>query len=147
MKSLLLPATRQEIVDRITKLESSFTPKWGKMNVSQMLAHCATSFETAYGDKKPSRSIMGVLIGGFAKRQIINTKPFKHGLPTDRSFVIKHQPEFSAEKERLIKLVNRFATDQLTTKDPHPLFGMMSVADWDLLQFKHLNHHLSQFGV
>jgi hypothetical protein len=33
------------------------------------------------------------------------------------------------------------------TKDAHPFFGKMTVKQWDYLQHKPLDHHLSQFGV
>jgi len=33
------------------------------------------------------------------------------------------------------------------TKDPHPFFGKMNIAEWDGLTWKHIDHHLKQFGV
>ena len=39
VKNLFEPAVKQEIEDRINRLTSQSLPKWGKVNVAQMLAH------------------------------------------------------------------------------------------------------------
>jgi Protein of unknown function (DUF1569) len=33
------------------------------------------------------------------------------------------------------------------TQHPHPFFGELTPEEWDILQSKHLDHHLRQFGV
>ncbi len=33
------------------------------------------------------------------------------------------------------------------SKDPHPFFGNLNSEEWDTLNWKHLDHHLRQFGV
>lgn len=56
--------------------------------------------------------------------------------------------EIEADRETLIGLIERFAAtrdDQLAPTNP--LFGRMTARDWDVLSFRHLDHHLRQFGV
>ena len=52
------------------------------------------------------------------------------------------------ECERLLLLVDRLGAGgpDALTKEPHPFFGRLSVEEWDALQWKHLGHHLRQFG-
>jgi hypothetical protein len=48
----------------------------------------------------------------------------------------------------VVELIERFATtppEQMGLD--HPGFGRMSARDWDVLQYRHLDHHLRQFGV
>ena len=53
MNSLFDVQTSQEITQRIENLKVDSPRQWGKMDVAQMLAHCAFSMETAIGDKNP----------------------------------------------------------------------------------------------
>ena len=76
-------------------------------------------------------------------------KPFREGLPTNPQFVMKDEKNFEEEKEKLISSIKRFNEGKganLTT-DPHPFFGKMSIDEWDKLFFKHIDHHLRQFGT
>ena len=48
VKDLFDPIVKQEIVDRINKLTSQTQSRWGKMNVSQMLAHVQMPIRIAF---------------------------------------------------------------------------------------------------
>jgi hypothetical protein len=63
--------------------------------------------------------------------------------------MIKGQPEFEAERNNLIKLIQQFQLGGATTltSNPHPFFGKMNTDEWNALMFKHLDHHLRQFGA
>ena len=43
-------------IDRINQLKSESVPLWGKMNVSQMLAHCNVTYEMVYDNIHPKPS-------------------------------------------------------------------------------------------
>ena len=148
MKSLYISTDNKEVIERINKLSPESKALWGKMTVSQMLAHCTEGFKSAFGDTKPKRSFMGKLFGGIAKKSVLGDKPFKKGLPTDKSFVIKDDRNFEEEKKVLIGYIIRFEKgEDVLTKDPHPFFGEFTSHEWDVLMMKHLDHHLSQFGA
>jgi hypothetical protein len=148
MHNLFEPATAVGILSRVDKLQPSTQARWGKMNVSQMMAHCQAPFEVFFAEKDMKRKLPGILFGKIAKKKLFSDKPWSHSLPTDPKFVIKNQPEFQSEKEKLINLINRFATEGYkTTEKLHPFFGRMSAQEWALFHYKHLDHHLQQFGV
>ena len=92
---------------------------------------------------------MGILFGKIAKKQILSDKPFSRNSPTDKHFIVADQRNFEEEKKALIALVQRFAKSGPAglTKDAHPFFGAMTTEEWDKLMWKHLDHHLQQFGV
>ncbi|HCN83736.1 MAG TPA: hypothetical protein DIT07_08950 [Sphingobacteriaceae bacterium] len=116
------------------------------MSVAQMATHCQRPLQVAYGELNLKRGLVGLLFGGFAKKSLMKDQPFDKGLPTHPRFVVKDDRNFQQEKDTLLALVSRFSPDVLT-KDPHPFFGKMTQEEWDTLQWKHLDHHLRQFGV
>jgi len=80
------------------------------------------------------------------KSLIYNDKPFKHNLGTDKSFIMNTEKDFDTEKGKLIEMVNRF-TEAGMIDEPHPIFGRMTKEQWSKGTWKHLDHHLQQFGV
>jgi hypothetical protein len=151
MKSLYNTLDNQEVVNRITKLTPHAVPNWGKMNVAQMMAHINVTMKTVFGEIKFKRSLIGILFGNKYKNKLTSTEEaFARGLPTSKKFVtIADQKDFEAEKKNLITYIQKFS--QLgpdgVSKDPHPFFGYMNPQQWDTLVWKHLDHHLRQFGV
>jgi hypothetical protein len=149
MESLFESATNQKIIDRINKINPYSKAEWGKMNVAQMLAHAQAPFKVANEELKLKRGLVGILFGGMARKQLTGPKPFEKNLPTDKNFLVTGNPDFQLEKANLIELVNKFYVSGPTgiTKNPHPFFGRLTIQEWDTLLYKHLDHHLRQFGV
>ena len=148
MKNIFDPVINATLVERINQLTPSTPALWGKMNVSQMLAHCQVPIQVAYGELNVKGGLVALLFGRMAKKQVINEQPFERNLPTMREAKIKNDKGFDTEKSILIELVNRFTNGpDVLTKKPHPFFGPLTVDEWNTLQYKHLDHHLTQFGV
>ena len=143
---LTQPEVKADILKRINNLTPSSTALWGKMNVSQMLAHCKAQIKVALGDDKLSPSWIGKLLGSYIKKKVLTDKPYSQGLPTPPSFKIKNTPDFETAKNELIHLITRFNETSIS-KEPHPFFGKMTVEEWAKGTWKHLDHHLKQFGV
>jgi hypothetical protein len=147
MHSLFEPTAADEIISRIQKLQPGTPAQWGKMNVSQMMAHCQAPFDAFFGEKKMKRGLMGVLFGRMAKKKLFSDKPWPKNLPTAKQFLVSDQKDFEKEKARLVGLINRFSSEGLTiTSNTHPFFGKLSSQEWGLLHYRHLDHHLNQFG-
>jgi hypothetical protein len=149
MPSLFNPADAQVYLNRIGKLTPGSAPLWGKMNVTQMLLHMQGPLKVALGEMQLKRGMMGILFGGLAKRQLLKPGPLSKNMPTAKEFLMFSQDGFEAAREELITLIERFTKGGPVglTKEPHPFFGKLSSVEWDTLQWKHLDHHLRQFGV
>ncbi len=149
MKSLFNPEHNQEIIARINKLTPASTPQWGKMNVSQALTHCQRPLQVAYGELKLKRVFIGFLFGKMMKKKLLSPAEFGKNMPTDKHFIVNDERDFTTEKHKLISMVQKFSTKGASslTKEPHPFFGPLTSEEWELLNHKHLHHHLSQFGV
>jgi hypothetical protein len=149
MQSLFDTATYNSIVSRISTLSPQSERQWGKMNVSQMLAHCSNVVETGLGDKTLKPNFIFALIGPLLKKKLYDESPFKKSLPTDKSFIVADEREFENEKSRLLGLLKRFYEDQGTVvgSKKHPFFGKLTKEQWAMGTYKHVDHHLQQFGV
>lgn len=149
MQSIFEPVASAAILDRLEKLQPAAPAQWGKMTVSQMLAHCQQPVLVAMGEKKLKQSFLGLLFGKVAKKSLLKEKPFPKSLPTAPEFLVKSECHFEEEKQRLKQLVQRLATADISSLAaiPHPFFGKMTAAEWGQLNWKHLDHHLKQFGA
>ena len=141
------PTVKQGIIDRISKLTPQSQAQWGKMNVAQMLAHVQVPIGVAEGTNQTKRTLFGRIVGPLAKPILYNNKPFKRSLPTDPSFVmIGSEKDFEKEKQSLVEMVNNFSEKSIVN-EVHPFFGKMTKEQWSIGTWKHLDHHLQQFGV
>jgi hypothetical protein len=150
MKDIFNQTTTTELIERINNLNSKSPSKWGKMSVDKMLAHCNVTYEMAYENihKKPNL-FMRFLLRIFVKKFVVNEIPYKKNIQTAPEFIIKDSKKFDIEKNRLIEYLIK--TEQLGAtyfedKESHS-FGKLSAKEWSNLFYKHLDHHLTQFGV
>ena len=139
------------IIDRINKLKPDSERQWGKMDVTKMLAHCCVTYEMVYepGKHPKPNPVMGLILKLFVKKVVVGEKPFKKNNPTAPQFIIKSDRDFETEKARLIAYIKR--TEELGPAEfndkESASFGVLKTSEWNNMFYKHLNHHLTQFGV
>lgn len=146
VKNLFDTSVKIEIISRINELTPQSRAQWGKMNVAQMLAHCQMPLGVATSKHKLKSNFLLSLLGPFFKSKLFNEEPFKRNLPTDKSFIIANPQEFEKEKQNLIDMINGFSADSMSG-EKHPFFGKLTNEEWSKGTWKHLDHHLIQFGV
>lgn len=147
IKNLFDPAVKQDIINRINTLSPASTPIWGKMNVAQMLAHLQFPIGIAFGTQQPKGSFLLRLIGPLFKSKLWDGSPWKQGLPTDPTFITTGtDKDFEKEKAALLGLLNRFSESAIVG-EKHPIFGKMTKENWSRATWKHIDHHLRQFGA
>lgn len=138
------------IIDRIKKLGVTTRPIWGKMTADQMLAHCNVTYEMTFEDKhKKPNDFKKLMLKLFVKNTVVGNKPYKKNSRTAPQFLIVDARNFEVEKERLInylKKTQNLGEDYFDGKESHS-FGKLTKQEWNVMFYKHLNHHLNQFGV
>ncbi len=139
-----------EFIDRINNLTIETQPKWGKMSVDKMLAHCCVTYEMVFENKheKPG-SFKRFLIRLLVKPLVCSEKPYKKNTRTHPAFVIANERNFEIEKNRLInylKKVQELGADYFHNKESLS-FGSLTKTEWNNMFSKHLDYHLTQFGV
>ena len=139
-----------QVINRINQLQPSTNPQWGKMTVDQMLAHCCVAYEMVYEDIHPKPGFfMKIILKYFIKPSLTGPKPYKRNSPTAPAFIIKDRRDFELEKKRLVGYINK--SQQLGEEHfdgkVSDSFGVMTKEQWNNMFYKHLDHHLTQFGV
>ncbi len=150
MKNLFEPQTVAEVRTRIAKLQPDSQPMWGSMNSAQAAAHCSGGLEWAVGDTVPPSMFFGRMVGKIIKPMVFkDDAPMRRNSPTAKTLVIADQRELALEQERLSGLIDRFVANGSAgcTAAPHSFFGRMTPDEWAVLMYKHVDHHLRQFGV
>jgi len=138
MKNLFAAARVEEIKERMAQLRPHSERLWGKMNAAQAVAHCSAGLELALEDRIPPRMFMGRIIGRVVKPMALgNDQPMGRNSPTMKDLVVQRG------------LVDRFAAagPKGCTTHPHSFLGPLTPEEWATLMYKHLDHHLRQFGV
>jgi hypothetical protein len=147
MKNFFDPSAPQELEQRIDKLTPRHTALWGRMNAAQMLSHCAAPMRVATGDLQLKKHPLWFL-GRMFKKRTLGEKPFAKGSPTAREYRRTEPCDFDAEKQSLLEIFHKVARGPSTiTCFDHPFFGKMNADEWGRLIYKHLDHHLNQFGL
>ena len=147
MKSIFEENAYKEIKGRLENLNENAKANWGKMNVGQMVWHCQGPLNIIlekedYG-MKPSW-----LAKVFFKKSLYNDKPWKKGLPTAKFLKTREDKNFNSEKAKLEALLDETYTHKDKSEwNSHPAFGYFTAQQWGQMQYKHLDHHLKQFGV
>lgn len=153
MNNLFDPVLVEDTKKRILKLRPESERQWGSMAAAETLAHCTCGIEMAMGVIEPKRApfparLIGVLIKPLVFR---DDKPMRRNSPSSPE-LFRADPrkcEFESERSRLIASIEGFARQGAAgcTRYPHSFFGRLTPQQWAILMYKHIDHHLRQFGV
>ena len=146
MKTIFDEATLDELVSRIARVSNESKAEWGKMNVYEMVKHCAQWEEMILGKQKYKRAFLGRLFGKIALKDLLkDDNPMKRNLPTLPEFKIRGTGNLAAEKQKWIALIKEHANCQQLDFS-HPFFGELTREQTGYLAYKHTDHHLTQFN-
>lgn len=150
MKNIYNPQTIIEFKNRIEKIEESSVALWGKMNAYQMLKHCTENDKMLLREKGYKRLFIGRLFGKMAlNSNIKNEEPLARNSPTHPDLKFDGSGDLEAQKREWINVLDRYprSKPKFETTFIHPFFGKMTEVQISKFAFKHIDHHLSQFGV
>lgn len=139
-----------ELILRIGNLIPDTQPLWGKMNAAQMLAHCSVTYEMVYDNIHPKpNAFMKFILKTLIKNKVTGEAPYPHSSKTAPQFIMTGTKDFEKEKQRLISYLIK--TQQLGENHfdnkISDSFGVLNKTEWNNMFYKHLDHHLKQFGV
>ena len=138
------------IIQRIEKLTPNTPGQWGKMDVARMLAHCNVTYEMAFENKHSKPGLfMRLMLKAMVKPKVVGEESYPKNSRTAPQFVMTEYKNYEQEKARLLAYVKK--TQELGEayfegKESHS-FGKHYATEWNNMFYKHLEHHLSQFGV
>lgn len=150
MKTIRDEKCRGELIARLEKITGEEKPAWGKMTLEQMLSHLVQSgnmpFQTVMADHSNvfSRNLLKPLV----LYVLPIPKDVKVGPELDQQQNGRKPMGMEADKAAAIESINKLGT---LSEDHdclgHPFFGKMNAKQWCVMAYKHIDHHLRQFGV
>lgn len=142
-------ATYQDLVRRVEALAPDAPRQWGTMTPAQMLEHATRVLEMAAASPAYDQIFIGKMISWMFKKNFLGPKPFGKNAPTGPAFVAKDKPDFAATKARLLEQMAKVhgLGEAGCDGHVHAFFGRLTGAEWGVSQYKHLDHHLRQFGA
>jgi hypothetical protein len=148
-KNLLYPEAAAHLITRVQNLQPDSPAQWGSMNATEMLLHANICNAEIFEDIEP---IHKTTIKQFLLRilALYIAPNFKKGVKGDPKNDTKGKidvMQFEAQKARFIELVQRFPQHKGPLTLPHIAFGNISTREWGIAAYKHMDHHLRQFGV
>lgn len=144
------PTTTTIMLQRIDQLTPESNPIWGKMNAAQMLAHLNVAYAIAYEDMEAKYGgFAKLMLKLFVKKIVVGDKPYSKNSRTAPAFLIADQREFEKEKSRLVDYIKKTESKGVEYFEgkESASFGRLTAQEWSNMFSKHLDHHLSQFGV
>jgi len=147
MSSIYNKSENEAIIARINLLTTESKALWGKMTVDQMCKHCTSAINVAFGKQDVKVNFLMRFLGKILKDKVFNSE-FKRNSPTAKEFVFTNHYDLEIAKKEFIESFSQFTQGQQTIKVMnHPFWGKMTYEDWDKLMWRHVDHHLRQFGV
>ena len=147
MKNIFHPDTHNEVLSRLSKLKEDTPAQWGKMSAAQMLAHNIVPIEVLL-ETHPPVGKPNFLFKLLFKKMLYNDRLYKKNMPTPKAFKVENDCDFKTEKEKLEQTLKALhdKKDQ-TTWPKHVTFGHLTPEQNGQMIYKHLDHHLRQFGL
>ena len=148
MGSLFEQADREAMLGRIARLTPDRKPEWGRFTAPEMVCHVRCGLRQGLGELE-SGPPSGALSHAPFNWLVIHVVPWPKGkAQSPPEFLTTRPTTWEADVDRLRDLIRRFAArGPNATWPPSRVFGRISGRSWGVLQHKHLDHHLRQFGV
>ena len=150
MRSVLKTADLGELEARLSGLTADSRPLWGRMTAPGMVCHLADSFHVVLGSRPTTRT--NTRFERTFIRLLALTVPLQwpKGIETvkevDQERGGTPPEEFAADMARLRTAMRDFVTRVPHEPMSHPIFGRVSTAEWGRWGYRHVDHHLRQFG-
>ncbi len=151
MRSLFRPSDHETLRVRLGEVQPTAEGRWGRMSPHQAVCHLCDWFRGVLGDRPISGDppSMGVKILRFIA--FTTPLPWPKGFRTapeqDQERQGTAPTEFAADVADLDALMLRFVEQQGVGMTPHWRWGQMPAAMWGRYGYRHVDHHLRQFGA
>lgn len=147
MKTIWNEPERTSLVSRLRTVREEMKPRWGRMSAAAMLSHLEASLRMALGELPARRARLRLTIFPL-KQLVIYVLPFPKGAPTLPELLVTSGLACditAGHIERLLATLAGFTDEDHWPE--HPILGRLSHRALGHLMWKHMDHHLRQFGV
>ncbi|MFT3909781.1 MAG: DUF1569 domain-containing protein [Ferruginibacter sp.] len=144
---------KNEMFSLLSNLAADSKGSWGKMNGQQMVEHLADFFDISSA-KVPSRLVIPEEHLPKYKAFLLSDKEFRENTKAPAEVLGEEPiPVRTANMEAAISTLRnsvdafyKYYENTPVENTTHPVFGSLNFEEWILLHYKHVIHHLKQFG-
>jgi hypothetical protein len=152
MKSIFNERDARDLEARLGRMTPDCPRRWGRMDAHGAVCHLSDAF----------RVVMGGATSDFRADTLFNRTvgrlvalslpvPWPKGLPTspecDQERSGTAPAAFAADVAALQALMRRFRGTGGRDLPPHVALGPLSPGEWGRWGYRHMDHHLRQFGL
>jgi len=144
----------KEYIPLLKNLPADAMGKWGKMNGQQMVEH-VTMFFYVSSEKVKFDLVTPVEHLPKFKEFLLSDKQFRENTKAPLNIIGEEAlPLRNASMEEAVEELSRaiesyvaYFKNNPDKKTIHAVFGDLNFEEWVLLHYKHVTHHLRQFGL
>ena len=140
-------ADRRKLVERLGRLRPDAQAQWGTLDTGRMLCHLSAALDEALGARTIPPQKGPAMLRHFPMKQMaVYVIPMPRGAKAPAELLPGSSGDFEAERRRVVERLERAAALPRGAGPAHFLFGAMTTDQWNALTWKHIDHHLRQFG-
>lgn len=144
--SLMKTEDLELLLERLERLRPDAKPAWGTLDAPRMLCHLGDALRVGLGEI-PAVPTHSWLSRTLVRYVVIHTglKPPPGKVQTAPEMLTSKPATWQADLEACKQLAARVGSGAASAE--HPGFGPLTPEEWARLSWKHMDHHLRQFGV
>ena len=147
-KTLFDSSVRNDMHDRLKRLSATQSPLWGRFEAPRMVCHVRTGLELTLAAAAP-RSATGLMARFPVNWMMIYMMPWpKAKAESPPELLVTEPGDWQQDVAQLHERIDQFERRSANDAWPESVgFGQISGHAHGVLQYRHLDHHLRQFGV
>jgi hypothetical protein len=138
---------RNSLLERMQRLTPASVRRWGQMDAARMICHLSDALAMALGDLPVKPGKPGPFQRFPFKHLFLYFMPMPKGVSTAPELLSTSPARFEDDRRLVEERIHRLAAAPRGAGPVHPFFGPLTNDQWNVLQHKHIDHHLKQFGL
>ena len=150
-KSVFDPRAHEALVARLDTLAPDAQRRWGRMTAAQAVCHLSDSLKVVLGDRPLPPRPLNLKRRAMRFAAFTLPIPWPKGVQTSAAIDADRggtpPGDFAEDVGELKTLLARMAATDGRDLAPHHVWGSMGRSEWGRYIYRHVDHHLRQFGA
>jgi hypothetical protein len=146
MGTLRKEGDRRALAERLGRVKAEMRAQWGTLDAARMLRHVADALDAGLGRVAVARRGPAAFRHFPLKHLAVYVVPMPKGAKAPPELLAAEPGEFEGNRRRTLDGMETAARLGAGAGPEHFLLGRLSAEQWNRLHWKHIDHHLRQFG-
>ncbi|MGB9031481.1 MAG: DUF1569 domain-containing protein [Acidobacteriaceae bacterium] len=147
MPTLRNEADRKGLVERLGRVRPEAKAQWGSFDAPGMMSHLSAALDEGLGVLAVPPSGPWMMRHFPVKHLAVYVVPMPKGAKAPRELLARMPGDFEADRRGVVERMERVAARPKGKGSTHFLLGLLTNEQWAALSWKHIDHHLRQFGA